>query len=86
MRSTKLCSTGCDKESYGIECKETCGQCRDLNQCYNVNGSCLTGCVAGLMENYVKHDAIAGYTALTVKKPEETVVILTNACIQTEQV
>lgn len=37
----------CDKGSYGIECNGTCGHCRDVKQCSNVNGSCLTGCDAG---------------------------------------
>lgn len=37
----------CDRGAYGIRCKRTCGECRDLNQCSNVNGYCLTGCNAG---------------------------------------
>lgn len=39
----------CDRGSYGIGCNETCGQCRDVSQCSNVNGSCLTGCGAGFI-------------------------------------
>lgn len=37
----------CDKGSYGIECKETCGQCRETDQCSVTDGSFLTGCDAG---------------------------------------
>lgn len=37
----------CDKGAYGIECNGTCGHCRDIKQCSNVNGSCLTGCDGG---------------------------------------
>uniref|UniRef100_K1QME5 Multiple epidermal growth factor-like domains 10 n=1 Tax=Magallana gigas TaxID=29159 RepID=K1QME5_MAGGI len=41
------CELECDKGSYGLECNGTCGYCRDINQCSNVNGTCLTGCEAG---------------------------------------
>lgn len=44
----------CDKGLYGIECNETCGQCRDLNQCSNVNGTCFTGCDAGFWGDLCK--------------------------------
>lgn len=37
----------CDKGSYGIECNEICGQCRDVNECSNINGTCFNGCGAG---------------------------------------
>lgn len=37
----------CDKGLYGIGCSETCGHCRDVNQCFHINGTCLTGCDAG---------------------------------------
>lgn len=37
----------CDKGSYGLECNETCGHCRDVNQCSNIDGTCKTGCAAG---------------------------------------
>lgn len=36
-----------DKGSYGTACNETCGHCRRVSQCSNVNGKCLTGCEAG---------------------------------------
>lgn len=39
----------CDKG-----CNETCGHCRDLNQCSNVNGTCLTGCDAGYQGDLCK--------------------------------
>lgn len=37
----------CDSGFYGVDCNKTCGHCRDLNQCFNINGSCLTGCDNG---------------------------------------
>uniref|UniRef100_K1QU90 Uncharacterized protein n=1 Tax=Magallana gigas TaxID=29159 RepID=K1QU90_MAGGI len=36
----------CDRGSYGSECNETCGHCRDADQCSINNGTCLTGCDA----------------------------------------
>lgn len=44
----------CDRGSYRIECNETCGHCRDVNQCSNGNGSCLTGCDAGFKGDLCK--------------------------------
>lgn len=37
----------CNRGSYGFGCKERCGQCRDLNQCYHITGTCQTGCDPG---------------------------------------
>lgn len=37
----------CDKGGYGPACNETCGHCRDVHQCSNIDGTCLTGCSAG---------------------------------------
>lgn len=37
----------CDIGSYGVDCRESCGHCRDIHQCSNINGTCLTGCNAG---------------------------------------
>lgn len=37
----------CNRGSYGIACREICGQCRDVNHCLHINGTCLTGCSAG---------------------------------------
>lgn len=44
----------CDKGSYGTACNETCGHCRTVSQCSNVNGKCLTGCEAGLKGDLCK--------------------------------
>lgn len=41
--------SACDKGYYGTACNETCGQCDELEQCSNINGSCLTGCNAGYL-------------------------------------
>lgn len=32
---------------YGDGCNKTCGHCRDVKQCSNIDGTCLTGCSAG---------------------------------------
>uniref|UniRef100_K1R1S2 Scavenger receptor class F member 2 n=1 Tax=Magallana gigas TaxID=29159 RepID=K1R1S2_MAGGI len=37
----------CERGWYGVNCEETCGHCRDMDQCSNTNGTCLTGCDAG---------------------------------------
>lgn len=37
----------CDKGMYGNGCNGTCGHCLEVNQCSNVNGTCLSGCSAG---------------------------------------
>lgn len=44
----------CERWLYGIECSETCGHCRDVSQCSNVNGTCLTGCDAGFKGDLCK--------------------------------
>lgn len=36
----------CDKGFYGLECNETCGHCRDVSQCSNIDGTCIAGCAA----------------------------------------
>uniref|UniRef100_K1Q9J7 Tyrosine-protein kinase receptor Tie-1 n=1 Tax=Magallana gigas TaxID=29159 RepID=K1Q9J7_MAGGI len=41
------CEMVCEGGTYGAGCKETCGTCRDVNQCSINNGTCLTGCDAG---------------------------------------
>lgn len=46
MPGFKLISD-CNLGSFGADCNETCGHCRNLNQCSNVDGKCLTGCKAG---------------------------------------
>lgn len=40
-------SSECIKGSYGIGCNETCGHCRDENQCSHINSNCLTNCEVG---------------------------------------
>lgn len=37
----------CDKGSYGTDCSENCGHCRDVDDCFHVNGTCIRGCDAG---------------------------------------
>lgn len=38
---------GCENGFYGNDCKEICGNCVELNQCFHTNGTCLTGCENG---------------------------------------
>lgn len=42
--SMNILFEACDGGAYGYDCRETCGHCRDVEQCYNINGTCLTGC------------------------------------------
>lgn len=42
-----MLSIECNKGMYGPGCHETCGYCRDINQCCKTNGTCLTGCAVG---------------------------------------
>ena len=36
-----------NRGSYGYECNETCGHCRNKSYCFPINGTCLTGCDVG---------------------------------------
>nr|XP_034316168.1 scavenger receptor class F member 2-like [Crassostrea gigas] len=48
------CEMACEGGTYGAGCKETCGHCRDVNQCSINNGICLTGCNAGFKGDLCK--------------------------------
>ncbi|XP_052692805.1 multiple epidermal growth factor-like domains protein 11 isoform X1 [Crassostrea angulata] len=48
------CEMVCEGGTYGAGCKETCGTCRDVNQCSINNGTCLTGCDAGFKGDLCK--------------------------------
>uniref|UniRef100_K1QZ68 Multiple epidermal growth factor-like domains 11 n=1 Tax=Magallana gigas TaxID=29159 RepID=K1QZ68_MAGGI len=48
------CELACDEGIFGTECKETCGHCRDVSHCSNINGTCLTGCGAGYQGDLCK--------------------------------
>ncbi|XP_065943736.1 uncharacterized protein [Magallana gigas] len=48
------CELACDEGIFGTECKETCGHCRDVSHCSNINGTCLTGCDAGYQGDLCK--------------------------------
>lgn len=39
----------CDGNKYGQDCRQTCGNCTDGEQCDHVNGICKNGCDAGMM-------------------------------------
>lgn len=34
----------CDKGLYGVDCKEVCGYCCEINYCFYIDGKCLIGC------------------------------------------
>ena len=38
----------CKQSTYGLECNNTCGNCRKGESCNHVNGSCLNGCDVGV--------------------------------------
>lgn len=63
----------CDRGSYGLKCRETCGHCQDVTQCSNINGPCFTGCKAGCQRDlcktgrYLVNNCI-WYTSLSEKK------------------
>ena len=39
--------TECDIGTFGLHCNEICGQCQDVNDCLQTNGTCLSGCSSG---------------------------------------
>lgn len=55
----------CKEGSYGVDCGNKCGHCRDVNQCLHNNGTCLTGCDAGyqgtLCEKRAYHSTEEGF-------------------------
>lgn len=44
----------CDKGFYGHGCNETCGHCRDVQECSHINETCVKGCDAGYHEELCK--------------------------------
>lgn len=47
----------CDKGLYGHGCKETCGHCRDVQECFDINVTCVTGCNAVYHKDLCKTSA-----------------------------
>ena len=39
--------TACPDATYGHNCNQSCGYCKDNAQCDKVNGSCYDGCAPG---------------------------------------
>lgn len=37
----------CSQNMYGKNCSLSCGQCFKLEQCHNMNGTCMNGCDSG---------------------------------------
>eukprot|EP00105_Crassostrea_gigas_P034461 XP_019918609.1 PREDICTED: multiple epidermal growth factor-like domains protein 6 isoform X1 [Crassostrea gigas] len=54
------CELACDEGFFGTECKETCGHCRDVSHCSNINGTCLTGCDVGYQGDLCKTPCARG--------------------------
>lgn len=58
----------CEQGLYGIGCSETCGHCRDVDQCFHVNGTCLTGCDAGYQDGLCKtRECCSVFSGLEIK-------------------
>lgn len=38
----------CDNYTYGLECKQICGNCSNRESCNHIDGICLHGCDSGL--------------------------------------
>ena len=38
----------CGENTYGAECKQSCGRCSNGEPCHHVNGNCPSGCDAGV--------------------------------------
>ena len=47
-------STECERGTYGSNCEEDCGHCRDTGNCNITNGLCATGCEAWYMSDVCK--------------------------------
>ena len=47
-------SIACVNGTYGFDCNETCGKCKDQNDCFHVNGSCLNSCSPGFVGELCK--------------------------------
>lgn len=68
----------CDRGSYGADCNGTCGHCRDIKQCSNVNGTCVNGCGDGYKGNlcktreYTYHNV---YATVTIYITSESIAV-----------
>lgn len=58
----------CDTGWYGEDCKETCRQCRDPDQCSHINGTCLTGCRAGFQGDFCNISKYNSYVCIKNQK------------------
>eukprot|EP00105_Crassostrea_gigas_P044220 XP_019928368.1 PREDICTED: protein draper-like [Crassostrea gigas] len=43
-----VCVSECPDQTYGPECQQICGNCKNKESCHHVNGSCLNGCDRGV--------------------------------------
>ena len=37
----------CSENTYGMGCKESCGNCTNREQCHHIDGECQFGCDTG---------------------------------------
>lgn len=37
----------CSMKTFGENCSQPCGNCKDLEKCHHVNGTCIEGCDRG---------------------------------------
>ncbi|XP_052692384.1 platelet endothelial aggregation receptor 1-like [Crassostrea angulata] len=58
----------CAVGTYGFECKETCGNCRDISKCLNTNGTCLGGCKDGFHGYLCKSPCSTGSYGIDCKE------------------
>ena len=40
--------TECDNKTYGLDCRESCGNCSNGEPCHHVDGNCQFGCDDGV--------------------------------------
>lgn len=44
----------CERGTYGQKCNQNCGSCLHEDECFHVNGTCLTGCKPGFKGDLCK--------------------------------
>ena len=44
-------SAACEGRTYGINCREDCGHCKDNSSCNVENGFCTNGCEDGFISD-----------------------------------
>lgn len=47
-----LYDTACSNGTFGNDCTELCGHCKNYTYCHHINGSCLDGCKPGYIGDF----------------------------------